>query len=330
MYFYTLTFILLPIAYTFRYHNRFFSLLLAFFLFILICFNVDNPDYSNYLDYYSNENIADLGYLLLIWFDKNFFNYGHHFILLCLALLFLFLYKKLSGLKLNMFLFSLLYFIFPFPVDLIQVRNTFSLYFFLLSVLMISDKRYFSCSVFLIFSLLFHSFSLIYIFLIVISYFQSIKKIKLLIPLIAFALFSSARLLLEFSISDLGIVNITNYIPEETKIASPIVWTIYIFSILYFFNRISFKDSVPVSTMKLYHTNNLLIKSSLAFIPLLFYMIDFGRFYRSIFILIAINMAILSRHSIRNFLFPIICFFIFISISLIYYTFNPDIIFKIY
>lgn len=116
--------------------SRILTLTLFLMLWLFFGFNTNNPDYHNYTLKYQGYNNSDLGFALILkLFYKLGFSYQHFLIIISfvgLLILAISIKKYTNDLKL---VFAL-YFIFPFLLDIVQIRN------FIVSVIIVSSIHY--------------------------------------------------------------------------------------------------------------------------------------------------------------------------------------------
>lgn len=101
--------------------------LLIFFMWIVFWGSHDNPDSFNYLRMYDLQNSNDFGYNVLIRIG-NFFHLSYTSFLVFISLAgFILIFRTVSKYCENKSWMLLLYFFYPFMLDVVQVRNFLSM-----------------------------------------------------------------------------------------------------------------------------------------------------------------------------------------------------------
>jgi hypothetical protein len=290
-----------------RYRNLY-GYFLIFFLSFLLLINRGNPDYDNYIEIFENPELyAEPGYSLFVNLIK-IFGINHHNGIITIFSFFLFFtlfyFKKLSNF---IYIFCILYFIFPFTSDLIQIRNLVSMLLFLYAIIFLSYKKHLLCLIALIVGLSFHYIVAIYIFLLFFAYyFHSIKNIYLitLLGFITTTIISSS--IVNFLSSDIQIRNLNSYLNEDkSKIHSFLIWalpTVYYSLSQRRFSLILNKDNSDFRTT----FNNLcttITFASLILTPLLFFVDEFARVYRTVIVINYLFISINYHAFVRNYAF---------------------------
>jgi hypothetical protein len=154
-----------------KFKNNGFFYLITFTLFVLISFNYDNADYLSYQILFENANFFnisnyDLGFFYLIQFFKMFgFSYSQFFFIISSTLIIL-LARRIYVYSKNPSLVLLLYGIFPFFYDIVQIRNLIVLVFLVYSIkylMVLNFKNFFVFVSIIILASLFHIIALIYL-----------------------------------------------------------------------------------------------------------------------------------------------------------------------
>ncbi|MGU9336584.1 EpsG family protein [Clostridium perfringens] len=135
---YIITIIMLVLNFINAYYKKyikFIPYLLLILMWIIYFGNYENPDYHNYLSNYNNlEPGNDFGFFLL----KNFFytnNISYHTFLSIISAIGLFLiYKTIKKIGVNYSYIYILYFIYPFLLDVVQIRNFIIMSIFIYSI----------------------------------------------------------------------------------------------------------------------------------------------------------------------------------------------------
>ena len=106
---------------------KFISLSLVILLGVLMGANSSNPDYYVYKDYFDMvRSINDIGFMLMIRFF-NLINVDYEYFRLMITILGLTsIHKTVKKFTTNYSFFYLLYFVFPFFIDVVQIRNFFA------------------------------------------------------------------------------------------------------------------------------------------------------------------------------------------------------------
>lgn len=313
--------------------EKFFVLFFLLFIFLLVSLNRHNQDYEAYVHIFNNpEGYAEPGYVFLIKLVK-LFNGSHDSILCLLALLTILTFAricncfKFDGYGYGYFYsFLLFYFIFPLAIDIVQIRNTFSMLLFINSIVFAFESRILLSFIFVLLAPLFHFFGLLYIviwFVFVLGMYNW-RYYKLL-----YVFFVIASVLMTVLIPKIiymfdGVRTLSHYISPTVKLHSfafwgvPLLLDVFVLKFLYK-NGVVFKNTY--SDFYVRNILNILCIFSL-FIPLILYLDEFNRFFRTalIFKYIAfITLAPFLSFNSKAFLF----FYIFF-ISALYgvYYFN--------
>lgn len=288
-------------------------------LFLLV-FNSGNKDYEVYKYLYNTDDslgMANFGFDYLIYFLKFLGLEHYNWLLAVLSLLIFFTFFRYSKLLKGIHFLSLLYFIFPFFLDVIQIRNTFMLFFVLNAIYDLINKRYTLCFLFLFLGYSFHTFAIIYImFILVISpiikssiykhylHFNNITNYKLFIGLSIVSVFNIifGKKILQYVITVTPIDSIRHklplYITDQLNLDSLIVWGGILFLDLivasYLLNIIV-KNKSELNTKTLFTLYSVLI-SGIVFIGFLTYLHEFNRLFRFLFIIKYIFFIYMERY----------------------------------
>ena len=332
--FYLLTASSLLLVFPFFYKLKLERVFVLFFLmsfFLFISLNRQNQDYQAYIQIFDNPvGYAEPGFVFMIESVK-FLGGTHHSILFILGLLTVFTFARICCLfKFDgygyFYSFLFFYFLFPFAIDVVQIRNTFAMLIFINSILLVFERRIIF-SLFLVFiSPLFHFFGLLYV-IIWIIFVLGFYRWKYYNYFFTFCVMNSIAMLvfLPKMISFLeldGVRTLSYYISPIIKLHSFIIWgvplliDIFVFKLLYRKVRLLKSDDI-----NLYAKNvvNLLCIFAL-FIPLVLYLDEFNRFFRTVLIVKYIAFMAIApflTFNLKLFLFSYI--FLFSAIYGVYY-----------
>lgn len=256
-----------------------------------LIYNRGNPDYYGYFEMFSNpETYAEGGYSFLIKIIKWCGGNSHEQVLLVLGIFLVVTIYRFTKYVKSMNLVVLLYVLFPYVIDIIQIRNTFMVLFVLNAVIEYNNNKKIKCLLFLILGATFHSFGLVYIVaFLAINFIEPNKYHKVMI----------ATGFLNFVFMPTIIKVITRYIPiqrvadrlsiytaDTNKFKSLSIWGLILFFDLVIFGIIVNKKNEEENTTKkgliqfLYD----LIYFGIAFYPCLLYLNESSRFFRNMFI----------------------------------------------
>lgn len=242
---YLLTIVLCTInmIYSFcKKHNKIMAFLLMSFAWVLYWGNTSNPDYEVYSQiYYSNANAItnnmEIGYISLIK-TANFIGLSYEFFLLIISLFgFLLIHSTVKKYTENYNYIYILYFIFPYFFDIVQIRN-----FLIMAIFIYSTKYIFSnsrikyCIIILLAGLI-HISAFLYLPMLLIQ----VKKKNNLIRLIVFFSFIFSLIiitnnknipLLNEIILLLKINKINYYLTTKTNYGFILFWILQILSFI--------------------------------------------------------------------------------------------------
>ncbi len=254
----------------------------------LFVFNRQNHDYEGYLRIFENpDGYVETGYALLVKFIKKF-NGNHNHILMILGLLVSVTWYRLIKLS-NYLGFALLcYMIFPMVIDIIQIRNTFSMYFLFNALIEYSKNRKTTTFLFLAIGSSFHHFGFIYFILFALMIIGKIPVIQS-----RYKIFFLLTMVISHKIIEPGLSVMENYqnartfssyVADELKVHSIIIWGLPVLMDLLLMTSF-LKGSVKNKNEQFVKLILLCISLSLIFFGGLLYLYEFNRFYRTFFVL---------------------------------------------
>lgn len=318
-------------------YKKYANVVIVTFLSALIALNRGNQDFENYVEIFSSPNgYAEPGYYILIEIVKFLGGNRHEIILFVLAMFLFYVFTKLNSEIKNFGLVLSLYFIFPFPVDVVQIRNTFLFLFLINSLIEYLKGKHSWAVVNLILGCSFHYLGAIFLLL---AFFLNFKKSKIFTVLVPVASLSTALFggsVLSIVTDFLQIRNLESYIVDITKFRSPLVWggsLLIDYLILKIFYDKVVKMSVKPFDMHLIETLIFILYAGFIFIGVLFHLDEFGRVFRMLFfakyLLCSVMICYLSRRD------KLILLLYFLTSSLafsIYYNFtmaSDDVLFNL-
>ncbi len=268
------------------------------FLVLFLMFNRGNPDYENYKIIFEQPyGYAESGYIFLINIIKALGGQSHNFILIILGLFLtftLFRWKKLVN-KLNIVV--VLYAIFPFVLDVIQIRNTFMILFVLNAIIELLKGNKAKCMFLLFLGSQFHVFG--YLFMLAFGIIILIKDKKTFYHLLIIGnifLFIILPMILELFLPLFP--KIANYVTTSNKEQSLLIWGLILALDLIIFNFFIIKQTtdLTINKRKELHILHDIIYTGVIFYPGLIYINEFSRFFRSMFIIKYLFIAMALPH----------------------------------
>lgn len=292
---------------------------------ILVC-NYDNPDfeiYSRIFEFGDIDGITDKGFLMLINFIKYFGGNSYRVVLIILGMLILITFLRYSKYIFCLNYLILLYFIFPFMLDVIQIRNAFMFFLFLNAILEYVNKKKLLCLLFLIVGATFHSYGIIYI---IIFIFMELYKGKITSLKTVVNISYKNNKKFYNSIIIASIINIIvgrnivflimNYFPMEmvrVKLQSYVVSTLnldsfIVWCFLLLMDYVVFYNIIKQNQEKISKSDNSIIIFVLYFILLcgfillgsMLYLHEFNRFFRALFVVKYLLYCCLDRFLIKE------------------------------
>jgi hypothetical protein len=312
---------LLIISITFRANNKLLLLLVIYciFIFFTLSFNTQNQDYLDYVEIFNNSGARiEIGYLYLVESLKYVGFTSHFSVLLTLSMLIVLTLVRLNRYSPYLPAVLIFYLMFLFPVDVIQIRNTFVVFIILNAILFLHEKRYFSFGLLSFIAITFHYIAIVYIVTICASFSLRGKNAYLLILLslvVSFFLINFALGATAFT-KEFG--SLAHYITKG-KISSVLIWGS---SVIFFILVVKFFIFKSIASLKNKSPNvdfayfiYTIILASLIFLPGLYFLFEFNRVYRFILMLILIFMGTVFGYiPIKNRLYIyiyLICMFSF-------------------
>lgn len=261
------------------------SLLILIGLFFAL--NRGNKDYDGYVIIFENPRAyAEPGYVLLIDIIKIFDGGNYNSVLLVLGIfVFATLYRYFNNFNIAS-LALLCYFIFPMPIDIIQVRNTFLTFFLLNSIFEYSEKKYIRSGIFLAIGSSFHFLGVVYIIPLLVVFVKDKKHFSKMVLLASVAFLLSAPFMIDFiALSSEGIRNTQSYISKDNKFHSLFLWgSVLVVDLIvcnYFIKKVLNCD---VKTIDLINTLYAFMLASITLVGGLLILDEFNRVFRTLFI----------------------------------------------
>ena len=317
-----------------NYNKSSFLMIVLFCLMVVIFgFNKGNADFENYKTMYESlsDNSSyiynyyfknlDIGfrYIFLLFYTLNF-SYESMLFTLSLVGLF-FILNFIRKFSINGHIALLLYLIFPFILDIVQIRTFVAMIFSIYSIQYLvnsSRKSFIIYFMGIVVASLFHISSIVFL----LFYIVKIKKsttFKLLV--ITLNIFLYIILFIIFSGYNIPIINNVSYFDSRTSI-----FTIMFYSVFVISNFIMLKKIDEDYGFNIHYIKRISFITLLFFLPLVSFHTDFFRLYRSILIIFYIIFSnnivksYRSKLSLYNLSYILIHFtFSFITFSFIYY-----------
>lgn len=297
-----------------------------------LIFNRGNPDYYSYVEIFmSPETYAEGGYSFLIRVIKLFGGNSHEQVLLVLGIFLIVTLYRLTKYVEQTNLIIFLYALFPFVIDIIQIRNTFMILFVLNAVIEYINKKKIRCLIFLILGALFHNFGLVYIVaFFAINFIERNKYHKIMI-VTGFLNFVLMPIIIKMVMMYIPIVRVGErlliYLAETNKFKSLLSWGLILFLDLVIFGFVVKHKDIKENTQKRELIQLLydLIYFGVAFFPCLLYLDESSRFFRNMFLFkyILLGCYIPSMTRDEKILFV---FYMIVTAMLFSVLFHSDII----
>lgn len=296
-------------------------LVLLFFIFITLGLNSQNQDYDAYVDIFINPYFyTEIGYVYLINFLKFLGFQTHRSVLFSLSFLVVYTFYRTYSYSFYFGFLIILYILFLFPLDVIQIRNTFAVFIFLNAVFFFHEKRYILFFLASLVSVLFHSFAFLYISLLLISIFLRGKRSYFRVFLFLIIFYFSMKLS-----SLLNIRTLSAYF-SNGKFLSVVTWgvVVLVFLIMVHYlilNKRTLKILENKGSLRVVVFFHSIILASIAFLPGLYLLFEFNRLYRLVFLLMIIFTSIVFKYiSLSAKVFFYIYFLVVFSFFSFYYS----------
>lgn len=280
--------LILPFTNFLNYHRLRFLPILVVSVFLM--FNRGNNDYQGYQQIFIwPEGYSEPGYSLLIKIIKLLGGTSHDHVLLVLGIFWFITFYRYSKYT-KMFNFVLLlYVIFPFVLDITQIRNTFMMLFVLNALLDFFNNKKNRAFLLLIIGSTFHSFGIFFVVLFLLLLFKKGKSYYKWIA--AFSIISVFLMpfIIQFAITVIPYQRIVDriiiYTADTVKVNSLIIWGGILVADLivlsYFIRRI---DSTTAKNMKLIYLLFDVMFTSMIFLASVLYLYEFNRLFRMLFL----------------------------------------------
>ncbi|MGD9994150.1 MAG: EpsG family protein [Salinivirgaceae bacterium] len=324
-------------------NSKFISLIILMFLWFIFGWNSGNIDYDKYERGYLWAEGAlrfnsEVGYQILYkLFIALGFEYRHFLIFISFIGIFLIsrIVKKFS---LNTNLVYVLYFIFPFVIDVVQVRNFLSMALFLYSINYLVDNSKYSSLKYIIIVLFIsslHYSAIFYLSLLLVKY----KDVKFLI-IFAFLVLILGLFLVY---TDFLYYTVLKFVPQykvDHWFANKLNWGILVAAIIYLINlfivyysyykiRYSINDEDSFFNSKILRFSEIAYKINILMLilfPLYIFNMIFFRLNRNIYIINYIlfinNFALMQSKRNERLLFVFLVF-LYVIILFFYFIFFP-------
>lgn len=309
------------------------------FFWILLWGNTNNPDFWAYSTIYETNGVfttnnLEWGFLFLVKLG-NYMGLSYNFFLLivslvCYTIIFLTVKKYTS----NFHLLYVFYFIFPFFMDVIQIRNFIIMSIFIYATRFLVENSRLKYILLISIACTFH-LSAVAFFPFVLVTFKN-KEILLKTIVISSTLLSAVTLINNKTVPFLNVIisavsneKVEDYFDSNTNLGFLLYWLLYFLSLSSIFiskkvyenfNKTNLKNNLKYSFIKVVYWIN--VVSSL-YLPLYLMNSNFSRLLRNTIILNYIVMAIVIP-TIRNskekaiYLILIIIYILAFSLSLLY------------
>ncbi|NHM30010.1 EpsG family protein [Neobacillus terrae] len=258
---------------------------------LFLMFNRGNNDYLGYLSiFFYPEGYAEPGYVFLVNMIKFFGGTSHNQVLWVLGILFIITLYRFAKHSKTINFVLLLYVIFPFVLDITQIRNTFMMLFVLNAFIEYFRGKKIRTLIWLLISSTFHFFGIFYIIsflLIGLKKEKSYYKLIILISLIGLFFMPA---LIRFGISYIPIPRIvdrlTVYTADTIKYSSLFIWGgILILDLIVFrlfIKRMDLTENNNKNQIQLIYD---FMFTGLVFLGCVLFLFEFNRFFRNLFLL---------------------------------------------
>lgn len=280
---------------------------LAHLAIILLLFSLfrGGYDYQGYLDIFDDPALyAEIGYVYLVEVIK-YLGGSHNTIqLLTGTLVAITLYRfHASG---RYFCLAIAcYMVFPMPSDIVQIRSTLSMFFIINALPFIVERKLIFASIFMLIGCSMHYFGIVFVAVVLMGYFfnqaKPTRKIKITMA-IGLGAMIFTPLVVNYLLSTGFARTLSAYQAETGKISSILMWGSIIcldVAILGLFVKKYFQNK----NQENFSMINLLygaIIFSLSFLPGVYYIFEFNRLYRSIFIVKYLLASYISTGLSKN------------------------------
>ena len=279
--------------------NKIIKIIPLFFIFIVFSFSTNNPDIKNYENIYlylsqtGNYSYSgvEIGFSLLMKFSVFLGLDYYGFLIILGTITTMLLYNFTVKYSNNPSIVLIMYIIFPFFLEVVQIRNYLASLIVLNAITFLISKKYFKYCVAIIFASLFHTTSLFYL-LFVLVFFSKKKLLYIVLSITGIYVVIQKYI---FPKLLLLIPNGTKYIVymDNAKITTTILFIIYFFCSLILIlnlsrgayalnNQFNHLTDKQLSMIEMIEKINIIIVFSFALIAL---DINFFRLYRNIIIL---------------------------------------------
>lgn len=302
------------------------SLILVFFIFVIFCSNRQNQDYDAYVDIFNeNELYAEVGYRWLIYFVR--WIGGSHNTIICILgfLVGATIYRICRLTKYGSY-FAILYLLCPMPVDIVQIRNSFLLMFFINALIELSLNNRVRSLIYISFVVLFHSLGVVYFAIWCVVHFRKWRLYNRLIAIGSVISFLIVPFIIGFLIRFFDTRTLSEYISTSVKFHSLIVWGgpyyLDLILILYLKRKIIIPKEDVISTVGVFISALTFIS---VFSPLLLYLDEINRIFRNAMVLKYAIFVWVMPYVSRKVKYLLFVYLMLIALLLsIYYTHQLD------
>lgn len=295
-----------------RKYVRWVPLLSLLLMWVLIWGNYQNPDTMNYTNMYINLKSNDVGFNFLMYISNKFNLEYPIFVAIMTAVSYILIYKMITKYVKNISYVLLMYSIFPFVIDYIQLRNFICMSFFLYGFSCLVDSKKSSSLKYIIYILLGASIQLIALAYLPFVFFQKgfdsrFKKILFVCFIFLSVLFSISRPILNkigmFLASVFHDSRLLSFFNVQTNYGFLILWLNQIvafvfitFMYLELKNRILPNDNIPIKELKFIKTTFNLSLYGFFFLPFYVYDVTFNRLIRNLLIIYYVCLSLYNRN----------------------------------
>ncbi len=292
----------------------------------LFIINRQNQDYQAYVDIFNiNESYAEVGYRWLIFIVK-YFGGNHNSIIIILGLLVGVTIYRLNKYSIYTSFALLLYMLCPMPVDIVQVRNTFMLIFFINALIELEKKRKLMSLSYMFLVVLFHSLGFLYFLAWVAIQFRHKKAYAKLMIFGLISAFIVTPILIKTLVILFDTRTLQHYISQTLKFHSLIIWGGPFFLNLLLLYEIKNRIVITNTSINRWIEINIALLLFLSiFTPFLLYIDEINRVYRNSMILNYFALISVSQYmrKIQRYALYIYLFAFALALS-VYYTNQID------
>lgn len=306
--------------------NRLSNVVVILIVTTLFLINRQNQDYEAYVDIFNvNESYAEVGYRWLIYIVK-FLGGNHNIIITILGLLVGITIYRLNKYSKYTSFALLLYMLCPMPVDIVQIRNSFMLIFFINALIELEKKRKIISFGYIFLTMLFHSLGFLYFLAWVAIQFRHKKSYSKVMIFGLIAAFIVTPILIKTLVILFDTRTLQSYISQTIKVHSLIIWGGPFLLNLFLLYNIKSRIAINNISIKRWVEINFAFFLFLSmFTPFLLYIDEINRIYRNSMILNYFVLMSVSQYMGKFQRYGLYLYLFLFALALsIYYTCQID------